>query len=691
MLALCMGLSTSAIAEDYTASAKGFGGDVTVTLTMDEGKIVDAQITGEEETPSVGGAALETLKEQLIRAQNAEIDGVAGATITSSAVKSAAQLALNAANGIEESAEIAYIPGTYTGTASGMRGAITVDVTVTESEITDINVTACADTAMIGTGLETAPVNWIPSEIIACQSLDVDSVTGATVTSKGVLAAVTDALTQSGVNISLLQNKKVEKTVQQNEELECDVVVAGAGGAGLTAALEAASNGAKVIVVEKTGVLTGESTRNGGLLMASGTQYTDLTNDEMYDYIVDYISHDRVNQEKVRAYVEDSHHLVEFFEAIGITIDAVQYIHHGVVDLPAVYMANATNENNEVEYLPEFTTTSGAYYMSPLYQKVIEAGAEVRFNTPMTAINQDENGKVIGITCTRADGSTVTIHAKATILASGGYAGNEELINQNVTLKDSGYSCASPSTNTGDGIWLARDLGAKIRFEKDMTTNAPLSNSGTGLLTRSLAVTPKGERFTREFDYFFSLATDVNLLGYGNFYQIIDASFDDDFYGKAIASCDAGTAYDIVSADSVRELAEKLNMDADVLEATITRYNELCAKGVDEDYGKDPAYMKPIATDGSLKLYALKHSPILCGTYGGIYTDLERRVVDNDENVIEGLYAAGSCAFADTIYYEYPACGYAFGMAVHTGHVAGVNALKDIGFENVQSVVDQPY
>lgn len=686
-LALCMTVCVCANAEEYAATAKGFGGDVIVTLTVDGGTITDAAVTGDSETPAIGGAALDTLKNQLIEAQSAEIDGVAGATITTNAVKTAAKTALDAANGVEVSSEIAFNAGTYTGNAFGMLGPITVEVSVSDNEINSVTVTSCSDTMKIGQGLETSPVVQIPRDIVTYQSLAVDSVSGATVTSKGVIAAATDALSQTGVNLALLQNKVVDKSAQANEILSCDVVIAGAGGAGLSAALEAAVNGANVIVVEKTGVLTGESTRNGGLLMASGTRYTDLTNDEMFDYIYDYISHGKVNADKIRAYVDNSHNLIEFFESIGTTIDAVEYVHYGVVDLPVVYMANAQNANGEVEYLKEFTYTRGSYYMSPLYDKVIEAGATVLFNTPMTEITRDENGKVNGITCKRADGSVVTIQSKAVILATGGYAGNEELMSQNGPMSNSGYYCASPSTNDGDGIWLAQDIGAKIRFEKDMPTNSPLANSAVGNLTRSLLVTPKGERFTREFDYFFSSATDLYLMGYGNFYQIIDASFTDDFFAPAVAAGDAGTAYDIVTAESVAELAEKLGMDAEVLENTITRYNELCAKGVDDDYGKDPTYMKPISTDGSLRLYALKHAPTLCGTYGGIYTDVQQRVLNSEDQVMDGLYAAGSCALADTIYYEYPACGYAFGMAVHTGHLAALNALYDLGFENIQSVI----
>ncbi|NMD37680.1 MAG: FAD-dependent oxidoreductase [Christensenellaceae bacterium] len=689
VLTLSLSLCVISIAEDYTATAKGYGGDVVVTLTMEGDKIIDVAIVGDGETPSIGGAAFSALKEQLLIAQSAEIDGVTGATITSTAVKAAVQKALDEANGVVRTTEIQYKPGTYTGTGKGMLGPINVEVEVSETEIINIKVTSCVDTLKIGTDLSTAPVNQIPADIIEYQSLNVDSVTGATVTSVGVLAAVTDALEQSGVNISLLQDKAVEKAVQENETLTCDVVIAGAGGAGLSAAFEAASNGANVIVVEKAGVLTGESNRNGGLLMASGTSYVDLSNDELYEYIVNTIGQGKVNADKVRAYVDNSNNLLTFFESIGTAIDAVQYISYGVVDLPVVFMANNENANGEVDILTYFDHTSGSYYISPLYNKAVEAGTEVLFNTPMTAINQDTTGKVSGITCTRADGSVVTINAKAVIIATGGYAGNEELINQNVTLKDSGYYLASSSTNKGDGIWIARDLGAKIRFEKDMPANAPLANSATGNLTQSLCVTPKGERFTREFDYFFSVVTDLNLMGYGNFYQIIDASFNDDFFGPAIASCDAETARDIFSADSVKELAEKIGVDPATLEETISRYNELCLKGVDEDFDKNPAYMKEITVDGSKKLYALKHSPTLCGTYGGIYTDLQQRVLNTEEKPIDGLYAAGSCALADTIYYEYPGCGYAFGLAIHTGHIAAINALRDLGFENVQSVISK--
>ena len=141
-LVLCMTVCVCANAEEYTATAKGFGGDVIVTLTVDGGTITDAAVTGDSETPAIGGAALDTLKSQLIEAQSAEIDGVAGATVTTNAVKAAAKTALDAANGVEVSSEIAYNAGTYTGNAFGMLGPITVEVSVSDNEITNVTVTS---------------------------------------------------------------------------------------------------------------------------------------------------------------------------------------------------------------------------------------------------------------------------------------------------------------------------------------------------------------------------------------------------------------------------------------------------------------------------------------------------------------------------------------------------------------------
>lgn len=177
VLALGMLAGCSAKTETYTGTGKGFGGDVTVTITVDSnGKITAVESTGEKETEAIGGAALATLDANLLEAQSAEFDGVAGATLTSNGYKEAAAAAIAQSKGEEENLEISFKPGTYTGKGKGYNGEVVADVTFTESGIESIEVTQTAETAHVG---DVAYDIMVP-EIIEYTSTGVDGVSGAT-------------------------------------------------------------------------------------------------------------------------------------------------------------------------------------------------------------------------------------------------------------------------------------------------------------------------------------------------------------------------------------------------------------------------------------------------------------------------------------------------------------------------------
>lgn len=675
--------------ETYTATAQGFGGEVTATITVVDGKVTACKLTGDKETPDVGGKALADLENQVVAAGGAEIDGVSGATMTSDAVRAAVQDCIDQANGVEKKAEISYKAGTYEGTAPGMMGEIKVSVTVDGTSIKSVDVISCNDTQMIGQGLDTAPVELLPRQIVEYQTLNVDAVTGATVTSNGLKTAVANALEGSGVELSLLQNGPKPAQTTTDEALTCDVVVAGAGGAGLLAAIEAAYNGAKVIVVEKAGSLTGSSTRNGGLLMAAGTKYIDLPTETLIDFIYDEIGEKKVDETRIRGFVEGSNDMLEFVMSLGTVIENVQNIWDGAVELPAVYMAAAENPDGEID-LKGYTTNVGSHYIAPLYKKAVELGVEFKFNTPMTSLTTDDTGKVTGIVCQRLDGTTVTVQANATIIATGGFGGDPAKIAANKTMQEGQYYYCGANTNTGEGMLAAQAIGADIRYEDDMPFLATLSSNYTGNWFLSLLVTPEGKRFTKEYDYHNAVSADLNRAGFCYAYEIIDEDFAGESYAAAIAACKDGSAgASVVEAGSVQELAEKLDMDTAVLEATLTRYNELCAKGVDEDYSKDANYMIPITTDGSKKLYALKSTVAVTDSFGGIKTDPTTHVLDKEGKAISGLYAAGAVAFTDWIDVEYPGCGYGFGIALYTGRVAGTTAVADMGMDVKDIVIER--
>lgn len=229
----------------YEGTAKGFGGDVTAKVTVDEnGVITDLEVTGDGETPSVGGAAIDPMVEAILAAGSAEVDVVSGATITSQAVIDAVKDALIQAGVLEASTgEIHYTPGTYTGTADGRGGLMTVEVTVSDSAIESIKVTDHVETM----GISELPMEQIPKDIIQYQSLGVDMIAGATLTSYGVVNAVADALSKAGGDVDALRKVAVEKEIPAAEDMTTQVVVAGGGMAGLMAAIGAAHDGADVV------------------------------------------------------------------------------------------------------------------------------------------------------------------------------------------------------------------------------------------------------------------------------------------------------------------------------------------------------------------------------------------------------------------------------------------------------------
>ncbi len=247
----------------YEGSAQGYGGTVTVSLTVDANAITDVSIAGEQETPSVGGAALEELAKQVKDAQSAEIDGVTGATLTSDAVKEAAAAALAAAKG-EGSADnspLSYTAGTYTGTAAGYNAELALDVTFSDTAVTDIQVNSSKETDHVGT----SAFDIMFADIIAANGTGVDMVSGATFTGRAVKEAVNAAAEQAkATNMAAFKANTVEHKAGDPVEGTWDVVIVGAGGAGMAAAAQAAQDGNTVLVLEANAEMGGNTLVSGG-------------------------------------------------------------------------------------------------------------------------------------------------------------------------------------------------------------------------------------------------------------------------------------------------------------------------------------------------------------------------------------------------------------------------------------------
>ena len=259
----------------YTATAQGFGGDVTVTITVDAKSITEVVIEGAQETDGIGSRAVEELPEAIKSAQSEEVDAVAGATITSKAIQTAAGEALAQARGEEAGGEVSVkmVPGTYTAQAQGFAKAelLEVSVTVSEDKIESIEVNP--DNGETATVLQSAIDLMIP-RMIENQSVTVDSICGATVSSNAIKtaaeAAVVEAIVAAGGSEADVKAFYVNQPMSAaQEELETDVLVIGMGGSGFAAAMsaaqaqyEAAGNDASkvsVLGIDKAGKYGGTS------------------------------------------------------------------------------------------------------------------------------------------------------------------------------------------------------------------------------------------------------------------------------------------------------------------------------------------------------------------------------------------------------------------------------------------------
>ncbi len=234
----------------YSASSRGMGGDVVVSLEVSEKKITNVSIDGKNETPGIGGPAMQKLAQDIIDKQSADVEAVSGATMTSNAVIEAAGLALDKAMGLAgDDEKISFNAGTYTGKGNGFYGPVELDVTFSEDKITDIKVKSSHETDHVGTTAFAVLFDIIKDHT----TTGVDVVTSSTLTSNAVISAVEDAATQAGCDLTALRKGASPYVLTAGDKIvdSYDVVVIGAGGAGISAAAQAAQNGATVLVLEK--------------------------------------------------------------------------------------------------------------------------------------------------------------------------------------------------------------------------------------------------------------------------------------------------------------------------------------------------------------------------------------------------------------------------------------------------------
>ncbi|MFH5835892.1 FAD-dependent oxidoreductase [Proteiniclasticum sp. C24MP] len=546
-------------------------------------------------------------------------------------------------------AESLFTEGTFEGTGKGHNGEIKVAVTFTTDRIEKIEVLDHKESL----GIFEAPVDKIPKEVLEEQSLTADLVAGATVTSEGLLEAIENACIAAGADIESL--KKAEAGQETEGEVvthETDIVVVGAGIAGLSAAMEAVEQGAKVILVEKMPIVGGSTIRSGGKILAAGTDIQKAHGIEdsaeaFGDFLME-VGENQVDEDYVRLIAEKSNENLEWLIEHGVEFaDDIEPLHSTISPARGHYTANL----------------SGAGMITPLEEEFLAAGGTILYETPAVEL-LTEGDKVIGIKATNPDKDDITIKAESVILATGGFNHNEEMMETYIPFLKN-YTSNVGLGNSGDGITMAKAVGAKLLMREagiNLTVNGG-TYYGYGEEFKGLFVNPEGERFMDESVFHFTRTRILMDHGINEMYAITTEY--NDRIGK---SMEMGLAFE---ADSVEALSELIG--AEKLSETVTRYNELAEAGDDADFGKDASFMKPVEGE---KYYALYMGMSSSGTFGGIDTDLQGRVYSEDGSIIEGLYAAGETASGRVLYKEYPGSGTAIMCFLTFGREAGRHAAE---------------
>ncbi|MBC5629685.1 flavocytochrome c [Clostridium sp. NSJ-6] len=522
--------------------------------------------------------------------------------------------------------------GTYTGEGTGKGGKIVVELTMKDSKISDIKVVEHGETPGYADALEK-----MSAEMITKNTLEVDMVSGATLSSTGILEAVKDAFNKTGASTDKLVAQEGEVSKEEREaEYSADVIVLGGGGAGLTAAIEAAQNGASVILVEKMPMVGGNTLISGGEMAAPGNwlQEKESIEDSKEQFYQDILKGgDNENDpELVRVLADNATTDAEWLKnEIGVTFED--------------YMLFFGGHSVKRSLVPK--DASGVELIQKLSAKAEEVGVITHLNTAATELVQ-EDGKVVAVKA-NFDGKEITYKASnGVILATGGFGSNLDMrIKYNEEMNEKILSTNSVGS-TGDGITMAEKLGAQL-VDMEYIQTYPTCDPETGTLLyvgdvrlegRSILVNKEGKRFVEELER-------RDVISKATVAQTDSVSYmfwDEASMEASKVNVKHKKEYDnliergiLVKADTIEDAAAHFGIDAEELKKTVANYNEYAANGKDLEFNKRGELVA--FTDGPY--YIMKSRPAIHHTMGGIKINTNAEVLNTAGEVIDGLYAAG--------------------------------------------------
>ena len=542
-------------------------------------------------------------------------------------------------------AALAYTPGTYKAAYPGMAGPVPVSVTFSKTKIEKIEIGEEKETP----GLGKTAIKLLPPRIIASQSIGIDGVSGASLTSAAIFKGVADCVKQAGGDVAAVSKKAAAKPAAAGpaKTVSTDLVVLGGGGAGMIAALNASERGLNVVLLEKMTFLGGASTICGGIVIVQGSQLQKKLGDKgdspskmAFDLLAN--GHQR----------NDLNALTFYADNVGKSIDWI--------------MGKGVKFSDEYSFRAEHKVPRTVFlkggcpaYGQTLRDLIAKSKVKVMLSTRATEIIM-KNGRAAGAKAVMGDGTPLTVNAKAVLLATGGYGYNKDMLTG--SLKNALYY--GPVSSTGDGQKMAEKAGAAMQM-MDLGKIYPQGiESAPGIAKSTLQgnigaydeagilVDLKGNRVVNEKGTGVAIKAQQLKQPNATLFLALDPKSFEGFKKRMFISGVSESDVEqwlanngskpplFVKGKTLEEACKIAGIDAKNLRETIKRYNGYVKSGKDLEFDRPARFMKK-TVDADGEFYIVEQKPRFATTLGGVVVTTKLEVKDTKGNVIPGLYAAG--------------------------------------------------